>query len=124
MGMAVIRAAVGTEPKSELISMECKLGRPTLKQSTFDWGATDQYTELSTFRLEASTIFQKYNTNNAGKVHFIKNWLGRQGLQFLYPLTQADQESCRPLNNETFLSLQHCELSKQSNEMKNNAWRV
>ena len=70
--MALTRAEAGTKPRSKSISMGLKLGRPTLKQHTFNGSATGKYAELRNFRLEINNIFQTYNINNAGRVHIIK----------------------------------------------------
>ena len=35
-----------------------------------------------------------YNTDEKEEVPIIKNWLGRQGLQLLETLMQAEQEVC------------------------------
>ena len=63
-------------------------------------------------------------------VHFKKNWLNRQGLQFLEILTQAEQEvwntqeglfetlsnKFRPQHNETIKSCHYCKLTIQNSE--------
>ena len=60
----------------------------------------------------------------------IKNWLGREGLQLIAPLTQDEQEACnnekglfkilnrkfKPQYKETIKSLQFHKLMRQSNE--------
>ena len=33
-----------------------KIGRPTMKQSTFNWEMEDKYSKLMTFRLEVNNI--------------------------------------------------------------------
>ena len=52
--MAESRSGVSSEPTN----MEAKLGGPTLKQPTFDWGS------LKSFRLEVSNIFKTYYVNH------------------------------------------------------------
>ena len=84
-----------------------KLGRLSLKQFTIDWSATDKYRELRNFRFEVNNICQTYDTNNADRVSIIKNWLGRQALQY---------NKFRPQLNETILTLQYCYLSRHSKE--------
>ena len=37
------------------------LGRPLMKQPTFNWKAEDKYNELKNFRLEVNNIFKLYN---------------------------------------------------------------
>ena len=49
---AVAGAEAVTELRNKKVSMRPKLGRPSLQQYTFDWSATDKYTELRNFRLE------------------------------------------------------------------------
>ena len=39
-------------------------------------------------------MLQKFNISQTERVSFIKNWLGRQGLQLLETLMQAEQEAC------------------------------
>ena len=50
------RAEAGARPKSEVKSMEPKLGGSTLKEPTFDWSTMDRYTELCTFRFGVNNI--------------------------------------------------------------------
>ena len=90
--MTLTRVEAGTELRSESISMGPKIGIPTLKQTTVTWSPTDQSKEFRNIKLEMYNIFQTYNTNNADKVNIIKNWLGRQGLQFLESITQEEHE--------------------------------
>ena len=39
-----------------------RLGRPMMKQPTFNWEAEDKYNELKIFRLEVNYIFKLYST--------------------------------------------------------------
>ena len=76
-------------------------------------------------------MFQNYNISQVEKVSIIKKkWPGRQGLQFLENLTQAEQEKCNniespfetlsnkftPQHNKTIKFLQYCELNRQNSE--------
>ena len=97
-----------------------KLGRSIKKQLTFDLGSTDKYVELRNFKMEVKYMFQNYNINQAESMPITKKkWLGRQGLQLLKLLTQAEQElfnaeeglfetlsnKCKLQYNETIKSL-------------------
>ena len=44
--MAVTTNEGNLGDRNKLVSMGAKLGKPTLKQDTFDKGATDKYTEF------------------------------------------------------------------------------
>ena len=52
------------------------------------------YAKLRNFRMEVKIMSQNYNIIQAERVHIIKNWLGKQGLQLLETLTQVEQEAC------------------------------
>ena len=56
-------------------------------------GAPQTYAELRNFKMEIKNMFQNYSISQAERVPIIKNWLGRQGLQLLEALTQAEQEA-------------------------------
>ena len=60
-----------------------KIGGPVMKQPSFNWNADDKYSELNTFRLEVNNILTKYNTPQTEQLAMVKNWLGRNGLQFI-----------------------------------------
>ena len=60
-----------------------KIGSPTMKQLTFGWNTEDKYSELKSFRLEVNNVLSTYSTSQADKLALVKNWLGRQGLQYL-----------------------------------------
>ena len=51
--------------RSKGISMGPRLCRPTIKQLSFNWSATEKYAELRNFRLEANNISQTCDTNHA-----------------------------------------------------------
>ena len=57
-----------------------KLGRPVMKQPSFNGEADNKYSELKTFRLEINNILTTYNTPQADQLRMVKNWLGRKGL--------------------------------------------
>ena len=42
-----------------------KIGRPALKQPSFNWEADDKYSKLKNFRLEVNNIITSYNTPHA-----------------------------------------------------------
>ena len=62
--------------------------------------------------------------NDKENMPIIKNWLSREGLQFIQNITKAEKEACKsttglfnglkekfkPQNNEMILSLQYCKL--------------
>ena len=55
-----------------------------MKQPTFNWEMGDKYSILKTFKLEVNNILSTYNTPHTEElVQWVKNWLGRKGLQFL-----------------------------------------
>ena len=101
-----------------------KLGSPTLKQPTFDWEVPDKYTELKTFKLDASNVLSTYGMPEAEKLVVVKNWLWRNGLHYLETLMPAEKEACnmldglfdtlatkfKPQYNETIKSLQFRKL--------------
>ena len=62
--MAVMRAEADNGPRSEAVSVGHRLGRPLLKQLSYDWSPTSSYEGLRNFRLEANNIFQTYDTNH------------------------------------------------------------
>ena len=74
-----------------------KMGRPAMKQPSFNWEADNKYSELKAFRLEVSNILTMYNTPQTEQLAIIKNWLGRKHLQFIESLTHAKKDTCRTL---------------------------
>ena len=54
-----------------------KLGRPIIRQQTFDRRSTDKYAECRKSRMEVMNMFQSYNTSQAEIVPIIKK-LARQ----------------------------------------------
>ena len=101
-----------------------KLGSPTLKQPTFDWEATDKYTEWNAFILEVRNVLSTYNAQEADKIAMVKNWLGRRGLHYIESPMNNKKEACNTLEglfdmlatkfnpqyNETVKSLQFRKL--------------
>ena len=60
-------------------------------------------------------ILQIHNKCCADRVSVIKNWLGRQSLQFLETLTQAEQEASR--NIEGLFEILSNKFKLQHNEI-------
>ena len=50
-----------------------RLGRPLMKQPTFNWEAEDKYNELINFRQLINSIFKSYSTSQAEQIAIIKN---------------------------------------------------
>ena len=71
-----------------------RLGRPMMKQPTFNREAEDKYNEFKNFRIEVSNIFKSYSMPQAEQIAIINYWLGRKGLLLLDSLTQMEQERC------------------------------
>ena len=69
-----------------------KLGRPIMRQLTFNWSFTDKYAELRNFKLEVENMFQNYSISKAERVPIMINWLGRQDLQILEFLIQQSKK--------------------------------
>ena len=74
-----------------------KIGRPAMKQPSFNWEADDKYSKLKTFRLEVNNILITYNTPQTEQLAMVKNWLGRKGLKFIESLTSAEKDTCNTL---------------------------
>ena len=103
---------------------------PIRKQLSFDWSSTDKYAELKNYKVTAKDMFQNYSISQAERVTIIeKNWHGRQDLQLLEALSQAEQKVCnteflfetlsnkfKQQYNETIKLLQFYKLVKQHNE--------
>ena len=108
-----------------------RLGGPALKQPTFNWEATDKYTEWKAFMLKVQNIIPSYNVQGE-KTTIIKNWLGRRGVQFIDSLTQEEKWACKtfealcstfmekfhPAFNETIKLLQFRKLGRLDGEMQ------
>ena len=74
-----------------------KVGSPTLRQPSFNWEATDKYTEWKAFILEVRNVLTTYNLQEMDKIAMVKNWLGRKGLHYIESLTEGEKEKCGPL---------------------------
>ena len=68
-----------------------KIGRPAMKQPSFNWEADIKYCKCKTFRLEVNNILTMYNTPQTEPLAIVKNWLGRKGLQFIESLTHTEK---------------------------------
>ena len=93
-------------------------------------GPSDRYVELLNYEMEVANVLQakEDNLSDKEKVPIIKNWLGRERLQFIQTLTNVEKEACkittgqfnakkiRPQHNEMILSLQYCKFHKEENE--------
>ena len=94
VAIQVMAAAVTERPQN---MAGPKIGRPAMKQPTFNWETEDKYSKLKTFRLEVNNILSTYNTPQAEQLVMVKNWLGRKGLQFLETLTNEEKTTCSTL---------------------------
>ena len=63
-----------------------KVGGPMLRQPSFNWEATDKYTEWKAFILEVRNVLTTYNLQETDKIAMVKNWLGRKGLHYIESL--------------------------------------
>ena len=70
-----------------------KIGRPAMKQLSFNWEADDKYNKLKTLRLEVNNILTMYNTPQTEQLAIVKNWFGRKGLQFIESLMKFSVEN-------------------------------
>ena len=92
-----------------------KPGGPTLKQPTFNWEASDKYTEWKAFILEVRNILLAYNTQEAIKIAMVKNWLRRRGLHYIESLITNEKEACNML--EGLLDMLATKFKPQYNKM-------
>ena len=74
-----------------------KIGRPTMKQPSFNWEADTKYSKLKNFRLEVNNILATYNTHQPEQLAIVKNWSDRKGMQFIELLTHAEKDTCNTL---------------------------
>ena len=107
-----------------------RVGRPVMKQPTFNWEAGDKYNELKNFRWEVNSIIKSYGMPQAKQIAIIKKLARQKSLQFLESLAQMEQERCNTMEglfttfnnefkaqyNETMKPLQFCKLGRQMNE--------
>ena len=91
-----------------------KIGRPVMKQPTFNWGVDDKYIKHNSFRLEVNNILSTYNIPQTEQLAIAKNWLGRKGLQFLESLTNEENVLCSTLEGlfKTLTKYLGCSLMK------------
>ena len=61
-GMAPATGESTSGVRSKPTNRGCKLGRPALKKSTFDWGSMDKYMKLKSLKV-IFNIFITYNKN-------------------------------------------------------------
>ena len=66
-----------------------KIGGPALRQLSFNWEATEQYTEWKAFILEVRNVLATYNLQETDKIAMVKNWMGRKGLHYIESLTEG-----------------------------------
>ena len=68
-----------------------------LSKLTFNWKAPDWYVELLNLEIKVANLLQMqaYDLNNEKKVSIIKNWLGREELQFIQTPTNAEKDTCK-----------------------------
>ena len=103
-----------------------KVGSPVQKQPSFNWEATDKYTEWKAFILEVRNVLSTYNLQETDKIVMVKNWLGRKELHYIESITKGKKETCgmleglvdtlaakfRPQYNQTIKSLQFRQLHR------------
>ena len=129
--MAVAGGESNSGARSDPMSTGPKLVGSLLKQQIFSLGATDKYMELKNLRLELNSLIRIYSMFSTKKWQLSNHWLGRQGLQFIETLIQAEHERCNtmgeglfdilnnkfhPQHNETIKFLQYCIFSRQNIE--------
>ena len=121
-------AAVAERPQS---AVGPKIGRPAMKQPSFNWEADNKYNKHKTFRVEVSNILTVYITPQTEQPAIVKNWVGRKGLLFIELLTHAEKDTCSTLeglfkiltkrfrlqlNDKMIKALQFHKLSRQKEE--------
>ena len=94
VAIQAMAAAIAERPQSVAGP---KIGRPAMKQQTFNWEAWDKYSELKTFRLEVNNILMTYSTSQEEKLAMVKNWPGRKGAQFIELLMSEEKDTCSTL---------------------------
>ena len=101
-----------------------------MTQPAFNQKVPDRYVELLNFEMDVENVLplEAYDPSEEGAI--IKNWLGREGVQFIQTLTNAEKEACksttgvfnalkekfRQQHNEMILSLLYCKLQRKGNE--------
>ena len=119
-----------------------RLGGSVLRQSMFDWKATEMYQELCILETEVKKISMtnNYNIQRSKKVSIMLNWIGREGLRFIQTINEEEQENKKKkqvqgcsnyevTNSNTYTVKQyyHCNIaiSQQSKmKMMKNGWAV
>ena len=89
---AVIQAMVAATGEQMQSTAVPKLGGSAMKQPTFNPEAEDKYNELKTFKLEVNNILSTYSSPQNEQLAMVKNWLGRNGLQFIEALTNEEKQ--------------------------------
>ena len=103
-----------------------KVGSLAMKQPSFNWEATDKYTEWKAFILEVRNVLSTYNIQETDTIVMVKNWLGRKGLHYIESLMEVKKERCgtveglidtlatkfRPQYNQMTKSLQFRQLQR------------
>ena len=68
---------------------------PYLRQCIFNWNTKDKYIELKNVEMEVINIFLTEHCEiNYTEAPIIRNWLGREELQFIQTLMTYKQEAC------------------------------
>ena len=55
-----------------------KIGRPALKQPSFNWEADDKFSELKNFRIEVNNIITSYNTPHTEQLAIVKKLVRKE----------------------------------------------
>ena len=79
---AAIQAMVATAAEIPQSMTRPKIGRPAMKQPTFNWEMEDKCSKVETFWLEVNNILSTYNTPQAEQLAMVKNWLGKRVYSF------------------------------------------
>ena len=66
---------------------------PMMSQPVFNLKVPNRYVKLLSFEMEAANVLQTevYDISEERKVPILKNWLGREGIQFIQTLTQTEK---------------------------------
>ena len=66
-----------------------------MSQPAFIWNVLDRHVKLLNFEMEVASVLQAetYDLSEEGKVAIIRNWLGREGLQFIWTPTYAEKKA-------------------------------
>ena len=88
-------AAATTERPQSVVGP--KIGRPALKQPSFNWEADDKHSKLKNFRLEVNNIFASYNTPCAEQLAIVKKLIRQERPAIIESLTQTEKERCNTI---------------------------